>query len=103
MKRTNTINSVLMLLLIATTSMFTVSCNKESMKESLDEQTGVSAANAQNSLNLLPFSPWQQKSSGVTAPDRGIMEMSEPFQDQTTCYGILFNGHAYPNLTPTHD
>jgi photosystem II stability/assembly factor-like uncharacterized protein len=103
MKTTNTINPVLTLLLIATTSIFTVSCNKESLNESLNKQTSLSAADDENASSTLLISPWKQMSSGVSGPDIGIIEMAEPFQNQTTCYGIIYNGHAYPALTPTHD
>ena len=47
------------------------------------------------------------ESSGVSAPQRGIIEMSEP-PDQNTCYGIIYDANNYygdplHDITITHD
>jgi len=91
-------NNQLVALVIAATLMFTASCKKEN----LNEPTSLSAASNQNMYNKSALSPWQMESSGASA-QRGIVEMSEP--DQTTCYGIIFDGFFGPthDITITHD
>ena len=49
------------------------------------------------------ISPWKLKSSGISDPHRGIIEMSAP--DQTTCYGLIIDSNFAPSndITITHD
>jgi hypothetical protein len=71
MKTLNKINHGVALAMIAATLMFTLSCKKEN----LNEPASISAVD-QNELKKSSFSPWHKRSSGVSAPHRGIIEMS---------------------------
>ncbi len=75
--------------MIAATLMFTASCKKENLNESAssNDPTISSAAKNQNAFKS-SLSPWQMRSSGVSGPQRGIVEMSEA--GQTTCYGVIY-------------
>ena len=72
-------------------------------KENLNEPISLSAADNQNAFTQCAFSPWHKKSSGESASQRGIIDMSEP--DQFTCYGIIFDGafNSTNDITITHN
>ena len=75
----------------------------DASKFASSDKSSVSAASKQNKLKKSAFSPWQMMSSGASASQRGIVEMSEP--NQTTCYGIIYDGLFAPlhDITVTHD
>jgi hypothetical protein len=80
--------------------MFTLSCKKESLNES----AGLSAADNQNVSKKTVSSPWHKMSSGVSAPHRGIIEMST--FSQTTCYGVMYDDSGnppYQDISITHN
>ncbi len=107
MNTNRAINTVATFLFFAVTTTFNFSCTKENMTESPSTQTSASATDAEGNIGKLPLSPWKQKSSGVSLPFRGIIEMSEPFKNGNTCYGIIWNGVSpivpSSDITITHD
>ncbi len=84
MKTTKKINHIVALAMITATLMLTASCRK-------------------HPLESVFSSPWKLRSSGINAPQRGIIEMSEP--DQITCYGLIIDDKFTPShdITITHD
>src|SRR5687768_17228250 len=88
-------------------------CQKETADTLVSEQVAatlkpsdesiISAASKQNKLKKSGFSPWQTRSSGVSASQRFIIEMSEA--GQTTCYGLINDllGAPLHDITVTHD
>jgi photosystem II stability/assembly factor-like uncharacterized protein len=93
-------NHVVAIVMIAATLVFTVSCKKEN----LNEPASLSAANSQDMSRQTAFSPWQKRSSGVSAPHRGIIEMST--FGQATCYGLMYNESGeppYQDVSITHN
>ncbi len=84
MKTTKKINHIVALAMITATLMLTASCRKQPVESIFS-------------------SPWKLRSSGINAPQRGIIEMSEP--DQITCYGLIIDNKFTPShdLTITHD
>ena len=97
--KTIKINHVVALVMIAVTLMFTVSCKKENSNGPTSSNEPTILAAAKKSA----LSPWQARASGESASQRGIIDISEP--DQTTCYGIIFDGSFAPthDITITHD
>jgi hypothetical protein len=96
-------NYVVVAALTAAILMFTPSCKKESSNQSTSSKEPISLSDANKNIsNQFGLSPWQIRSSEA-APQQGIVEMSEP--DQTTCYGIIFDGFFGPTsgITVTHD
>jgi hypothetical protein len=82
MRTMKQINQVAFVTIVATL-MFTASCRKP-------DQPAIS--------------PWMKKATGVTTPQRGIVEMST--YGQTTCYGInvdFLEGSPLHDITYTHD
>ena len=99
MKTIKKTNQVVALVMIAAI-IFTHSCKKESLNES----AGLSAADNQNVSKKTVSSPWHKMSSGVSAPHRGIIEMST--FSQTTCYGVMYDDSGnppYQDISITHN
>jgi photosystem II stability/assembly factor-like uncharacterized protein len=95
MKTIKGINHAVALVMIAAMLIFTASCKKEYF----------SSGGYENGKHI-PLDPWQMVSSGVSASQRGIIEMSAA--DQIACYGIVidesnFLGNPLHDITVTHD
>jgi len=99
MKTIKKINYVVALVMITATLMFTASCKKEN----LSEPNNLSATN-EDAAKRSASSPWHKRSSGVSAPHRGIIEMST--YGQATCYGLMFDESGdppYQDVSITHN
>jgi hypothetical protein len=106
-----TFNYIIAVMIVAATQFFTVSCKKEISGNLSNEngtaENGTGASGIIDNGRHVESSPWKMVSSGVSISQRGIIEMSEP-PDQNTCYGIIYDANDYygdllHDITITHD
>jgi hypothetical protein len=89
MKSIKKINHVVVLLITATILMF-ASCKKETSNDPTLSNEAISLSDVnKNIFNPFGPSPWHKRSSGVSTPHRGIIEMST--YGNSTCYGLMFD------------
>ncbi|MEO8764909.1 MAG: hypothetical protein ABI416_11505 [Ginsengibacter sp.] len=104
MRRIKKASYAFVIVMMAATLPFIVSCKKETFKEPNTSVEAIGLSDNKSIFNPFGFSPWHKRSSGVSVPHRGIIEMST--FGQATSYGLMYDESGeppYQDVSITHN